>query len=86
MDNKVLVCLKVPEIDRLFDVYLPVNKKIGNILILINKFLNDYTSGSFPITSNIGLFNLDTRELYSPDTLLINTSIRNGTKLMILVK
>ena len=86
MNNKVLVSLKVPELDKCYDIFLPVNRKIGNIIILINKTLNEMTGGSIPITSACGLVNIDTKEIYKPDTLLVNTSIRNGSKLMILTK
>ncbi len=86
MNNKVLVSLKVPELDKTFDVFLPVNKKIGNIIILINKMLNDISEGVYPIKNKFVLFNLDTEELYKPDILLVNTTIRNGTKLMLIAQ
>ena len=86
MNNKVLVSLKVPELDKTFDIFLPVNKKIGNIIILINRMLNDISDGAFPMNNKFALFNLDTEELYKPDILLVNTSIRNGTKLMIIAQ
>ena len=85
MNNKVLVNLSVPEIDKTFDLFLPVNKKVGNILVLINKTLNSISGGTYPITNNCVLVNLDTKEMYSPDVILINTSIRNGSRVMILV-
>ena len=86
MDYKVLVNLTIPEIDKNIDVYLPVNKKIGNIIILLNKAINELSEGTYPITNMCGLINLDTKELYNPDTLLVKTTIRNGSKLMIISK
>ena len=41
MKNKVLVEIEVPEIDENYSVYLPANKKMGNIIILLNKAIND---------------------------------------------
>ena len=84
MDNKVLVNLAVPEVGKTYDLYLPVNRKIGNIIILLNKAINELTNGEFPIASNNGLFNADTKETYNPDVLLINSNIRNGTKLILI--
>ena len=86
MNNKVLVSLKVPELDKTFDIFLPVNKKIGNIIMLINKMLNDVSDGTYPIKNKFALFNLDTEELYKPDALLVNTTIRNGTKLLLIAQ
>lgn len=86
MNNKVLVNLKVPEIDKSFDLFLPANKKIGNIILLINKTLSELTEGKYQINSIYALFNLDTKELYTSDQLLLNTNIRNGTRLLLLSK
>ena len=47
MKNKVLVDLIVPEIDEEYSVYLPINKKIGNIIILLNKAIYELTNGDF---------------------------------------
>ncbi len=84
MENKVIVKLIVPEIDETFDIYLPVNKKIGNIVILLNKTINEITNGAFPISNNTLIYNQETRESYDPDTLLINTNIRNGSKIILI--
>lgn len=83
--NKVFVRLEVPEIDRNFDVYLPVNKKIGNITNLLSQAVSEITSGDFIISSESKLYNKSSMEMYSPDMLLLNTTIRNGT-ILVLVK
>ena len=84
MDNKVLVNLSVPEVGKTYDLYLPVNRKVGNIIILLNKSVNELSNGEFEIANNNGLYNADTGELYDVDKLLIDTNIRNGTKLILI--
>ena len=84
MDTKVLVNLYVPEIGNYYDIYLPVNKKIGNIIILLNKAINELSSGSYKIDANNLLYNIKTKKIYEPDILLAHTDIRNGTKLLII--
>jgi len=84
MDNKVLVNLSVPEAGKSYDVYLPVNRKIGNIIMLLNKSVNELSNGEVEISKNNGLYNADTGEIYDIDTLLIDTNIRNGTKLIMI--
>ncbi len=81
--NKVYIKLKVPEIDKEYDLYLPVNKKIGNIINLLNEAINELTLGEIAISSNNKLYNEKTLEMYSPDILLLNTNIRNGTVLVL---
>ena len=84
MKNKVLVKLRVPEMDQEFDIYLPVNKKIGNIIILLNKAINEITNDNFKISTTNTLYNCFTGERYKVDSLLLETNIRNGTNLVLL--
>ena len=39
--NKVLVKILLPEIDQSYDMYLPINRKVGNVVELINKLLDE---------------------------------------------
>ena len=84
MKNKVLVSLLIPEIDRGFDVYLPINKKMGNIIDLLNKAINELTDNEFLLSDTNQLYNAITKEKYPADILLANTNIRNGTILVLL--
>jgi hypothetical protein len=84
MKNKVLVKLRVPEVDEEYDIYLPINKKIGNIIILLNKAINELTNDSFKISTTNTLYNSFTGERYKVDSLLLETNIRNGSNLILL--
>ena len=44
MKNKVLVELIVPQIDEKYNVYIPINKKIGNVIVLLNKAISELTN------------------------------------------
>lgn len=84
INNKVLVKLIVPEIDKSFDVYLPINKKVGNIINLLNKSLAEISNNQIILSNNNKIYNVRTKELYQSDILLSNTNIRNGTNLVII--
>ncbi len=86
MKNKVLVSLTIPEIDKKYDVYLPINKKIGNIINLLNKSISEITDGEYILSNGNILYNVMTKERYQSDILLANTNIRNGTCLILLSK
>ena len=86
MKNKVLVNINIPEIDKDYDVYLPINKKIGNIIDLLNKTINELTDGEYELSKCNKLYNVYTKECYTSDILLANTNIRNGTLLVLLSK
>ena len=84
MQNKVIVKLVVPEIGESYDVYLPVNKKIGNIVKLLNKAVNEFTNGKYPLSEQNKLYNAITKEYYEYNVVLVQTNIRNGSKLVLL--
>ena len=81
MNNKVLVEIIVPEIDRKFSVFLPINKKIGNIIILINKAIYELDNNHIKNTNS--LYNRETGRKYEVNLLLYKTDIRNGTALVL---
>lgn len=84
MNNKVIVKLIVPEIDKIYDVYLPINKKIGNIINLLNQTISELTNNEIEQSNCNCLYNGKTGEKYISDILLYHTNIRNGTTLILL--
>lgn len=84
MKNKVLVEFIVPEIEAVYDIYLPINKRIGNIIMLLNKTVSELTNGCFVGTNYTALYNKDTSVKYNPSSLVYDTDIRNGTSLILL--
>lgn len=84
MNNKVLVELVVPVLEESYDVFVPVNKKIGNIIILLSKLISELSGGYFVANEKNCLYNGDTGDAYPMDVLLINTDIRNGSKIILM--
>lgn len=84
MKNKVLVELIVPTIESSFDVYLPINKRIGNIITLLNKTVAEFSDDCYEGTNHTSLYNRETSQKYDVNLLLYNTDIRNGTTLILL--
>ena len=84
MKNKVLVELYVPTIDEIYNLYLPVNRKIGNIIALLNKSLMEVTNGEFVGNEYTMLYNRNTVEMYDVNVSLRETNIRNGSSIVLL--
>lgn len=84
MKNKVLVELVIPEIESKFDVFLPINKRVGSIITLLNKSIQELTNGCYQGTNQTALYNRETNMKYHANDLLYNTDIRNGTTLILL--
>lgn len=83
MKNKVLIELIVPCLDEVYDIYVPINKRVGSVIEFINKSLVDITNGIYTISSNRFLYN-QKGEKYDTNMLIRNTDIRNGSRVVLL--
>lgn len=83
MKNKVLVELIVPEIEESYNIYLPINKRMGNLVVLLTKAINDINFINF-INGNCTIYNKETGDKYTDNLLVRETNIRNGTVLVLI--
>ncbi len=83
MENKVLVELLVPELEETYDVYLPIAKRIGNIVGLLVKAINEMGI-TYNLVPSIALYNRNTFQKYNPNAMVYETDIRNGSVLVLL--
>lgn len=82
--NKVLIKLYVPMLGREFDIFIPVNEMIWRINKLIVKSVSDLSDGYLKTDSNYFLLNTETGYLYNNNEVVLNTDIRNGTKILLI--
>lgn len=82
MKNKVLVKLLVPEIDEEYDIFVPVNIRVGLFIFLLNSSLKEISGGLYEPKSNRQLHNVDDGKIYELDKLIRQTNIRNGSTLI----
>lgn len=84
MNNKILVELYVTKLDEYYDVFIPCNKKVKNILSLVIKALNDITLGEFPSDYHVAFVNKATGQIYNPENTFKELGVPNGSKLMLI--
>ena len=82
--NKVLICVFVPTIEQSYELFVPINRKIGLIKKMVAKSIIDMTNNEYQINSELKLINKSTNYVYKDDEYIINTDIRNGAKLILL--
>lgn len=81
-DNKFLITLYILKIDKYFELFIPVDEKIGNIINLIDKFLiSMYLNGKI---EKFILFNLYSGTVYKNNDIVRNTDIKNGAHLILI--
>ena len=84
MKNKILVELDVPIIEKSFDLYIPINKKIGTIKKLIEEELVDLTEKSYNISESTNLYSKDTGEIYEVNKTVRDTDLKNGSRIILM--
>ena len=52
INNKVFIKLLIPEIDKSYDISLPVNKRIGNIINLLSMAVSEMSNGELRPSKN----------------------------------
>ena len=82
-ENKVNVELIVPNIGKRYNVFIPVNKTIGELIVILAKTVNEMT-GCFPVSNKLCILNVIENVIYEPEVEIIKTGIRNGSILALI--
>lgn len=84
IENKVLVSVNVPMLEKKYDIYFPVNRKISNVIKMIKSSLVQLSQGSFDIGKDYVLYNQENGEPYDMNILVRESNIRNGSNVILL--
>ncbi len=84
MQYKVLIVLYIPEIEEEYEFYIPVNKHIEEVIEILNKAVAEISYQVYPIKDNLKLVNRRTGEVYDNGSYVRNTTIKNGTQLVLI--
>ena len=79
MDNKVLIKLLIPELNTSYDVFIPINIRIGTAIKLLNEILKELIGGDFIDNNSRCFYNSEDASKYSINSLIRDTNIRNGS-------
>lgn len=84
MKNKVLVKIIVPDIEQNYDLLIPLNKTIGNLIFLLSKSIKELSGDNTIDFSTACLYNSSTSLSYDPSKIVRETNIRNGSILLLM--
>ena len=82
--NKILICLYIPLIEKSYDLFIPINKKIGTVKRLIEEGLVDLTDNSYIIKENTNFYSKDTGDIYDVNLAVRDTDLKNGSKVILI--
>lgn len=82
-DNKINVDLIVPSIGEKYNLFIPVNKTVGEVILILNNSINELT-GIFPVVNNLSLMDVMSNQLFDIDKEIKLLNIKNGTTLALI--
>lgn len=82
--NKILIELFIPLIEKNYDIYIPVNKKIGTIKKLIETALVELTDNAYIIKDGTNFYSKETGQVYNVNHTVRETDIKNGSRIILI--
>ena len=82
--NKVLVKLSVPLIEEQYDVFIPLNKKICNVIKLLAKAIYELSDGEYNPKTMPVLYDKSTNRPYKMTINVKEAGIKNATELILM--
>ena len=81
--NKLLIEVYVPSIGRAFDIFIPHNARVFELLPLISTVVTKLADGLF-VPDKVVLCNGDTGKIYNNDMTVSDMQLKNGSRLMLI--
>lgn len=82
--EKVLVEIFVPVLDRSFDVFIPLQSPMHEVLELIKKAVSEMSDGRFIANQNTTICHREDGSILNINLSVYELEIRNGSKLMLI--
>ncbi len=83
MNGKIYVVVRVPMIEKEFDMYIPTTKKVGTIKNLILKMVEEQSDNIFKDDHHKSLYDKITGERINEEDYVKDSKIENGSKLIL---
>ena len=82
--NKILIELEIPLIEKTYDLYIPINKKIGTIKLLIEESLVELTDNAYIIKPETNFYSKETGQVYDVNKTVRDTDLKNGSRIILI--
>ena len=83
-NNKILVELDIPLIEKSYDLYIPINKTVGTVKKLIEDALVEMTEGAYIIKQDTNFYSKETGQIYDVNHKVRETDLKNGSRIILI--
>ena len=82
MNNKILIELEIPLIEKRYDLFIPINKKVGTVKNLIENALVELTDSAYVPKDDSNFYSKETGEIFDVNKTVRDTNLRNGSRII----
>ena len=82
--NKILIELEIPLIENSYDLYIPINKRIGTVKKLIEEALIELTDGAYEMKPETNFYRKETGQIYDVNKNVRETDLKNGSRIILI--
>ena len=82
--NKTLIELEIPLIEKKYDLFIPINKKVGTIKRLLEEALLELSDNAYIIKEDSNLYSKDNGTIYDVNQTVRETDLKNGSRIILL--
>ena len=83
MKNKILIQVEVPMIEKTYNLYIPVNKKVGTIKRLIEEAVQEITDNEYEPSESTNFYSKETGMIYDVNHTVRDTDLKNGSRIIL---
>ena len=83
-NNKILVEVEIPLIEKKYDLFVPINKRVGTIKRLIEEELLELTDHAYIIKEDTNLISKETGQIYDVNLNVRETDLKNGSRVILI--
>ena len=84
MNNKALVEISVPAAGQKYDVYIPLDCKMGDVVTMLAGALSDLSNGRYQATGEAVLCDANTGTIFDINTEVAELGIQTGAQLVLI--
>lgn len=83
MNNKILITIYVPFIEKKYELYIPLNKKVGYLKQMIVTSIRNQNDNNID-SDDLKLYDKETGDFLQSNVYVKDTKIRNGSILFLI--
>ena len=74
--------IEIPSIEKKYDVFIPINKKVGTIKKLLEQALIELSDRAYQITEDSNFYSKENGEMYNVNHTIRDTNLKNGSRII----